>query len=98
MAQFVLLLHEGPNDNDGMSPETARQDPRLHGITVNALVLGSNVEALGRYYQQFVIQGPGAFVEVANDYADFEKAMRRKLLRELGVIEVSRGDGVLTAD
>ena len=21
MAQYVLLLHEGPNDNDGMSPE-----------------------------------------------------------------------------
>ena len=21
MAQFVLLLHEGPNDNDGMSPD-----------------------------------------------------------------------------
>ncbi|HEX2464564.1 MAG TPA: YciI family protein [Thermoanaerobaculia bacterium] len=21
MAQFLLLLHEGPNDNDGMSPE-----------------------------------------------------------------------------
>ena len=37
-----------------------------------------------------MIQGPGAFVEAITDYADFETAMKRKLLRELGVIEVSR--------
>ena len=55
------------------------------------LVIGANVATLGRYYRQFVIQGPGAFVEEASDYADFERAMRRKLLRELGVIEMSGG-------
>ena len=67
---------------------------RCAGITVNGLVVGANVATLGRYYQQFVIQGPGAFVEAADDYADFERAMRRKLLRELGVIEMSgRPDG-----
>ena len=60
-------------------------------MTVNGLVIGANVVTLGRYYQQFVIQGPGAFVEAADDYEDFERAMRRKLLRELGVIEMSAG-------
>ena len=44
---------------------------------------------LARYYQEFVIQGPGAFVERADDYADFERAMRRKLLRELGQFDIS---------
>ena len=67
----------------------ARRDYPLDGITVNGLVIGANVVTLGRYYQQFVIQGPGAFVEVADDYADFERAMRRKLLRELGAMEMS---------
>ena len=36
-----------------------------------------------------MIQGEGAFVEAAQDYDGFERAMRRKLLRELGVIEMS---------
>jgi hypothetical protein len=87
--QRTLDISSDGTNNDGVSPEQARRDFPLEGITVNALVLGSNVETLARYYQQFVIQGPGAFVEVADDYSDFERVMRRKLLRELGVIEMS---------
>jgi hypothetical protein len=88
---------DGTN-NDGVAPDVARRDFPLEGITINGLVIGANVATLGRYYQQFVIQGPGAFVEVAADYADFERAMRRKLLRELGVIEMSGGPPLFTAD
>ena len=90
-AQRTLDVSGDGTNNDGVSPELARRDFPLAGITVNGLVIGANVVTLARYYQQFVIQGPGAFVEVADDYADFERAMRRKLLRELGVIEMSRG-------
>ena len=79
---------DGTN-NDGIAPELARREDALAGITINGLVIGANVATLGRYYQQFVIQGQGAFVEVAQDYDGFERAMRRKLLRELGVIEMS---------
>ena len=61
------------------------------GVTVNGLVVGATVVTLSRYYRQFVIQGPGAFVEEADDYADFERTMQRKLLRELGVFEISAG-------
>ena len=35
------------------------------------------------YYREKVIQGPGAFVEIANDYDDFARAFLRKLRREL---------------
>ncbi len=38
---------------------------------------------LETYYREKVIQGPGAFVEIANDYDDFARAFLRKLLREL---------------
>jgi hypothetical protein len=79
---------DGTN-NDGLSPEMARREFPLEGITVNGLVIGSTRVTLGRYFEQFVIQGPGAFVEAAVDYTDFERAMKRKLLRELGVMEVS---------
>jgi hypothetical protein len=89
-AQRTLDLASDGTNNDGIAPELARQE--FPGLTVNALVLGANSETLARYYEEFVIQGPDAFVLRADDYADFEKAMRWKLLRELGVIEVS-GDG-----
>ncbi len=82
------LSGDGTN-NDGISPEVARLALPDEGITVNGLVVGANVVTLGRYYQRFVIHGPGAFVEAAQAYDDFERAMRRKLLRELGVIEMS---------
>lgn len=83
---------DGTN-NDGAAPDVVRrQAPDLfEAMTVNGLVIGSDVGVLGRYYQQYVVQGPGAFVEVAEDYAGFERAMRRKLLRELGVIQMSEG-------
>jgi len=86
---------DGTN-NDGIAPELSRRDAALAGVTVNGLVIGANVMTLGRYYRQFVIQGPGAFVESAEDYDGFERAMRRKLLRELGVIEMSDGTRSIT--
>jgi hypothetical protein len=30
-----------------------------------------------------MITGPGSFVEIAQDYRDFARAMRKKLLREI---------------
>ena len=59
-------------------------------LTVNGLVIGASRSTLRRYFEQFVIHGPDAFVEEADDYADFQEAMRRKLLRELGVAQISR--------
>ena len=35
------------------------------------------------YYRREVVRGPGAFVEVAQGFEDYTRAMRRKLLREL---------------
>ena len=52
-------------------------------------MIGASRTTLRRYYEQFVIHGPDAFVEEADDYADFQEAMRRKLLRELGVPRIS---------
>lgn len=53
------------------------------GITVNALVIrGARPDPLPHYRAQ-VIRGPGAFVEVADGFEDFPRAIRAKLLREL---------------
>lgn len=75
---------DGAN-NEGFEPPLAIRAFPFEGVTVNGLVVGPNRAVLRRYFEGFVIHGPGAFVEMAEDYADFKRAMRRKLARELGV-------------
>ena len=41
---------------------------------------------LTTYYLHNVIQGAGAFIEVARGFDDFAPAMEIKLVRELGVL------------
>ncbi|WP_425040955.1 DUF1194 domain-containing protein [Primorskyibacter sp. S187A] len=70
-------------------------------ITVNALVIGNPRVASGEgpgiepndlrtYFEAEVIHGPGAFALVANGYADYARAMKRKLERELELPFFSR--------
>jgi len=78
--------------NDGYPPKSAYKYFPLDGVTVNGLVvLGSEDDVLG-FYRREVIHGPGAFVETAGSYADFERAMTRKLVREALTMAVSAGD------
>ncbi len=68
--------------NDGFSPAEAYARYPFADINVNGLVIGSDI-GLFRYYETEVIRGPFAFVEVARGFDDYERAMRRKLEREL---------------
>nr|WP_106607046.1 DUF1194 domain-containing protein [Shimia abyssi] len=72
------------------------------GQTVNALVIGSDdapqgdtrqtdIAALSSYFHAWVIEGPDAFVETALGFADFERAMVRKLKRELQGLSLATG-------
>lgn len=57
---------------------------RDSGITINGLpILSDNFPALDEYYRDEVITAPGAFVEKADGFADFGRAIRKKLLREM---------------
>lgn len=70
--------------NEGYAPVLAFRNFDFDGITVNGLVVGGSTKPeLVAYYLSHVIHGEGAFVEVAEDYDDYGRAMRRKLLREL---------------
>lgn len=82
-------------------------DAAVGGITINGLVVVPNsranttknlrnVKTLLEYYEAQVIRGPGAFVEVAGDFEDFQNAMTRKLLRELAGLTVSQAPSDLT--
>ena len=79
----VLDLSGDGETNDGVSPVAAKRGPAFDAITVNGLVIGVTRRILKRHYETFVIHGPGAFVEMADDHADFSRAMRRKLIREV---------------
>jgi hypothetical protein len=91
-AQTVDLAGDG-DSNDGPAPAPLRA--RLfHGVTINALAVGGDLPLdhgtmaeeggrLSAWFTQNVLWGPGAFVESAADYDDFERAISRKLVREL---------------
>mgnify|MGYP001794273783 CR=1 FL=1 len=72
-------------NNDGIPPERLYQWRDFSGITVNALAIGSESRALPDYFRDRVVRGPGAFVMEARNYADYARAMREKLIREIGL-------------
>ena len=81
-------------NNDGFEPRDAFLTFDLEGVTINGLVIEVPEDAalragqidLTTYYLENVIQGPGAFIEVARGFDDFARAMEIKLVRELGVL------------
>ena len=90
---------DGPA-NIGRHPRDVPEEMTA-GITINGLVIGpdgpanttknrANLKSLLGYYEAYVLRGPGAFVETAGSFEDFEAAMRRKLIRELQPVNISR--------
>ncbi|WP_416513402.1 DUF1194 domain-containing protein [Aliiroseovarius sp. YM-037] len=76
--------------NDGFSPALAYNAFPFDGVTVNGLVIGGGILEVEEFYTREVIRGTNAFVETATSYLDFEDAMRRKLMREIGVRAVGQ--------
>ena len=84
--RVIDISGDGPN-NRGSSVTAARDAATGRGITINGLPILEDDEGLALYYRDFVIGGPGAFVQPAQGFADFERAVRRKLLQELNLSE-----------
>ena len=98
--RHTLDLSGDGKSNTGPRPRDLDDDPLLAGVTVNALVIGSDpiryddrrqmeVGELWAYFLEEVIRGPDAFIEIALGFEDFEEAMARKLLKELQTLAVS---------
>lgn len=91
-AYTVDVSGDGPN-NEGFDTAIAYSAFPFDAVTVNGLVIdvpqqsaiGDAPIDLVAYYLREVIHGPGAFVEVADGFEDFARAMEAKLIRELGV-------------
>ncbi len=80
--KVIDVSGDGPS-NEGAVPSALHNRLDAVGITVNGLAIEGSEEGIAQYYRDHVAYGPGAFVEVAKNYKDFPRAIRRKLLREL---------------
>jgi hypothetical protein len=92
--QVIDVSGDGPN-NCGAPIAPIRDSVISRGATINGLAISSSKRAAGDtmnsfgkpslewYYKGCVIGGPGAFVITIGDRADFEKAVRRKLVLEI---------------
>ncbi|SPJ24866.1 DUF1194 domain-containing protein [Palleronia abyssalis] len=79
------LSGDGVN-NDGFPPNLAYQNFDFDGVTVNGLPITGHDDTVVTFYANDILHGPGAFYEVADGFDDFERAMRTKLEREMGVL------------
>lgn len=92
MAQFasapdcrrrLIDLSGDGTSNEGVAPAALRAALRAADIGVNALAIEGSEPDLTGYFFENVIRGEGAFVETANGFDDYPRAIRRKLRREL---------------
>lgn len=94
--QHTIDVSGDGKNNIGRTPAEVYRMPSFARITVNALVVGDpskasdegsglSPQALKRYFEEEVIHGPRAFAIIAEGHADYARAMRQKLLRELAL-------------
>ena len=81
--RWVIDVSGDGRSNTGHQPAVGRDRAVAAGITVNGLTILNDEGGLDLYYLWNVVGGPQSFVEIANDYHDFEEAILRKLIREI---------------
>ena len=91
LRRVIDISGDGAN-NSGRLVTGARDSALAAGITVNGLpIINGRPGPMGwpptpnldLYYEDCVIGGPGAFLVVAEGFADFGSAVRRKLILEI---------------
>jgi hypothetical protein len=91
MRRVIDISGDGPNNRGALA--FAREDTLARGITINGLPIitddygtgdwGGFYGQLDRYYETYVIGGPGAFSLPARGFEEFATAIRRKLILEI---------------
>lgn len=79
----VIDLSGDGESNEGKRPVHLRARLDQENITVNGLAIRGSEPNIVTYFRERVIHGPNAFLEVADGYADYPRAIRRKLISEL---------------
>jgi Protein of unknown function (DUF1194) len=87
----VIDISGDGRTNDGPPAELVRDRLVSQGMVINGLPVMMNRTNFGRppdltldkYYEENVIGGPGAFMIVADNFDQFGRAVRTKLVREI---------------
>src|SRR6266446_3579725 len=95
--RVIDVSGDGEN-NAGRNVAAARDEAIAKGVTVNGLVILTELPSLSysthtnppgglaNYYRRNVIGGPGAFVVVAENFNSFGNAIIKKLIREIAAL------------
>jgi hypothetical protein len=86
--QVIDLSCDGRN-NQGADVSLAREVVIGQGITINGLTILNEHPTLNYYFEQKIIGGNGAFVEIAENYQSYADAFLRKLLKEVTNVPIS---------
>jgi len=82
-ARRVIDISSDGYNNTGAKPDPARDRAIGVGLTINGLAILNEIWYLDKYFENHVTGGPGNFVIVAEDYAAYREAIRRKLIQEI---------------
>ncbi len=90
--KLTLDISGDGRSNIGPRPRELAGYENLRDVVVNALIIGGEgpVEDLEDYFRAEVIRGPDAFAMTADGFDDYQRAMTRKLLREIEVLAVGQ--------
>lgn len=69
--------------NEGRAPRAMADALAALGYTVNGLVIRGDSPDPVKYYEINVLAGPQSFLEIAEDFEDYPRAILRKLLKEI---------------
>lgn len=86
--QVIDVSGDGVN-NHGGSPVVSRARATARGVTINGLAILNEEPTLDRYYAARVIGGQGAFLITANNFEDYRRAIRIKLIREISGVPMT---------
>ena len=101
-ARRVIDISGDGTNNSGREVTAARNEAIAKGVTINGLVILSEVPlptnpahthppgGLTAYYENNVIGGPGAFVVEAESFAAFGQLITNKLVKEIAETTVRR--------
>lgn len=87
--RIVDVSGDGAN-NRGRAPREIADAMAATGIVINGLVIAGAEPDPVEYYRENVVRGQGAFIEVANGFEDYPRAILRKLVRELSPAVAAR--------
>ena len=94
----VIDISGDGRTNDGPPAELVRDKLVAQGFVINGLPVMMNRTNFGRppdtgldkYYEENVIGGPGSFMILAENFDDFGRAVRSKLIREISGVTTLR--------